>query len=113
MARKNKLLEAPPQPVALSLRALGENLRQSRLRRNITIAQAGERIGTGPRAVMEAEKGNPATSIAVYAALLWIFNQLDQWDDVGAMANDTEGLALSSQRGRRRARQGKGRNHHL
>ncbi len=33
----------------------------------LTIKDVAEKIGAGPRAVMDAEKGKPSTSIAVYA----------------------------------------------
>ena len=108
MARRNKLLEAPPYPVEQALQRLGENLRVARLRRNMTIADAAERIGTGPRAVMDAEKGKAATGMVVYAALLWLYDQLDQLDEVADPSKDKEGLSLQSLRERQRARKGKG-----
>jgi DNA-binding XRE family transcriptional regulator len=70
MARKNTLTEAPPYAVEQSLKRLGENLRTARLRRNITIEEAAEKIGSGRRAVAAAENGKPSTSAAVYMALL-------------------------------------------
>ena len=57
MARKNKLLETPPYAVEQALKHLGANLRTARLRRNLTIQDVAEKIGTGPRAVGDAEKG--------------------------------------------------------
>lgn len=108
MSRRNKLLQAPPYPVEQVMRQLGENLRVARIRRNITIAEAGERIGTGPRAIMDAEKGKAATGMVVYAALLWLYDQIDQLGEVGAPSKDKEGLSLEAIRRRRRARQSKG-----
>lgn len=108
MARRNQLLQAPPYPVEQAIRQLGENLRLARIRRNMTIADAAERIGTGPRAVMDAEKGKASTGMVVFAALLWLYNQIDQLEDVGDPSNDIEGLSLASARERRRARKGKG-----
>ncbi len=108
MSRLNKLVQAPPFPVERTLLSLGEKLRRARLRRNMTVAQAGERIGTGPRAVMDAEKGKPSTGIIVYAALLWLYDLLGELDQVAEPFRDTEGLALESARARRRARQSKG-----
>ena len=88
MSRPNKLVLSPPFLVEQALRQLGENLRVARIRRNMTIADVAERIGTGPRAVMDAEKGKPATGIVVYAGLLWLYNQLDQLEAVGDPSRD-------------------------
>ncbi|MBX3072867.1 hypothetical protein KF728_12770 [Candidatus Obscuribacterales bacterium] len=108
MPRTNKLLQSPPYTVEHALRQLGENLRVARIRRNLTIADAAERIGTGPRAVMDAEKGKSSTGIVVYAALLWLYDQLYQLENIADPFKDKEGLALESGRQRRRVRKGKG-----
>jgi transcriptional regulator with XRE-family HTH domain len=105
MAR-NKLLESPPHSVEQALKRLGGNLRTARIRRKITIAAAAERIGTGARAVMDAEKGKPSTGIAVYAALLWLYDLLEPIDDLADPARDREGLSLEKTRAR--ARKGRG-----
>ena len=104
MTARNKLLTAPPYPVEQTLKRLGANLRTARLRRNLTIQDMAEKIGTGERAVADAEKGKPSTGIAVYAALLWALDLLDQLDLVATPERDQEGqtLALSRERGRAR-----------
>lgn len=78
--------------------SLGKRLRIIRLRRNMTIAEVAERIGTGPRAVMDAEKGKPSTSIVVYAALLWLYDQLSQLEEVADTLKDNQGLLFLSKR---------------
>jgi hypothetical protein len=40
-----------------------------------------EKIGTGKRAVADAEKGKPSTGIAVYTAMLWALDLIDQIAD--------------------------------
>lgn len=108
MTRRNKLLQSPPYPVEQTLRQLGEYLRVARIRRSLTIVDAAERIGTGPRAVMDAEKGKVSTGMVVYAALLWLYDQLDQLGEVADPAKDKEGLLLESANVRQRARKGRG-----
>ena len=108
MAARNKLHSAPPYQVEQSLRHLGANLRQARLRRNLTIEEVAKKIGTGLRAVMDAEKGKPSTGIVVYLALLWVFDLLGQVDQVADPATDKEGLALEAAKGRKRARKSRG-----
>ena len=104
MARKNILTSSPPYAVEQALKRLGTNLRTARLRRNLTIENVAEKIGTGLRAVMDAEKGKGSTSSAVYIALLWAYDLLDQMDEVADPAFDEEGLSLSMTKERARAR---------
>jgi transcriptional regulator with XRE-family HTH domain len=104
MAKKNTLLEAPPYAVEQALTRLGTNLRTARLRRNLTVEAVALKIGTGPRAVMDAEKGRPGTGAATYAALLWAYDLLGPVSELADPARDTEGLALERAHGRTRAR---------
>ncbi|MFT4102517.1 MAG: helix-turn-helix domain-containing protein [Burkholderiaceae bacterium] len=104
MTARNKLLAAPPYAVEKTLGELGANLRTARLRRNLTIGEMAEKIGTGVRAVADAEKGKPSTGIAVYAALLWALGLLDQLDVVASPERDEEGQMLALARERLRAR---------
>ena len=108
MTAKNILLVAPPYAVDQALKRLGANLRTARLRRNLTIERVAEKIGTGPRPVSDAEKGKPSTSAAVYIALLWAYDLLDQMGDVADPESDKQGLALSLGQERTRAREKKG-----
>ena len=105
MTAKNTLIVAPPYPVEQALKRLGANLRTARLRRNLTIEDVAEKIGTGPRPVSDAERGKPSTSVAVYIALLWAYDLLEHMSDVANPAFDEEGLALSLSRERSRARE--------
>lgn len=104
MMARNKLLAAPPYPVEQTLKRLGANLRIARIRRNLTIEDMAEKIGTGVRAVSDAEHGKASTGIAVYTALLWALDLLDQMDDVAAPEKDEQGQALALSRERARAR---------
>ncbi len=106
MVARNKLLTAPPYPVEQTLKRLGADLRTARLRRNLTIEDMAQRIGTGVRAVADAEKGKPSTGVAIYMALLWALDLLGQMDDVGAPEKDSEGLALAAPRERARPKAG-------
>ena len=109
MSMINDLLTAPPYAVESTLKQLGANLRTARLRRKLTIEEVAARIGTGYRAVANAEKGHPTTGIAVYIALLWVYNLLPQMHAVADPSNDIEGetLALSREPIRTRHRREK------
>jgi transcriptional regulator with XRE-family HTH domain len=96
MVARNKLQTAPPFPVEHALKRLGANLRTARIRRNLTIEDAADRIGTGPRAVMDAEKGKVSTGIVVYSGLLWLYDLLQPFEDLADPTKDKEGLALQA-----------------
>ena len=104
MAARNTLTQAPPFAVEDALKTLGAHLRIARLRRKLTINEIGQKIGVGPRAVMDAEKGKPSTAAAVYVGLLWALNLLDHLTDVASPTKDDEGLALSLPRENARSR---------
>jgi transcriptional regulator with XRE-family HTH domain len=104
MTARNKLLTAPPYPVEQTLQRLGAHLRTARLRRNLTLEDVAEKIGAGKRTIADAEKGKPSTGVAVYAAMLWALDLLDQLDLVAAPEKDEEGQTLALARERARAR---------
>lgn len=104
MVAKNLLSQTPPFPVEQTLKRLGANLRTARLRRNLTIKEVADKIGTGPRAVADAEKGKPSTGIVVYSALLWAYDLLEPMDALADPARDEEGMSLELSSGRIRAR---------
>lgn len=103
MTAKNTLTQSPPYAVEQAIKRLGANLRTARLRRNLTIEDVAEKIGTGPRAVSDAEQGKITTSIAVYMALLWAYDLLGATEVLADPSRDVEGLALASRRERARA----------
>ena len=108
MAARNNLLTAPPYPVEQALKKVGHNLRLARLRRKLTIEEAAQKIGTGIRAVRDAENGKPSTGIAVYTALLWLYDLLQPFEDLADPLKDKEGLALAADKEPRRARKSGG-----
>jgi transcriptional regulator with XRE-family HTH domain len=108
MVARNKLLIAPPYKVEQALNKVGRNLRLARLRRTLTIEEVAEKIGTGTRAVRDAENGKASTGIGVYTALLWLYDLLQPFEDLADPLKDTEGLALAEAKGNQRARKSGG-----
>jgi transcriptional regulator with XRE-family HTH domain len=104
MVARNNLLEAPPYAVEQALKKVGRNLRLARLRRKQTIQEVARRIGTGPRAIRDAESGKASTGVAVYAALLWAYDLLDPLEKLADPLTDKEGLALAAAKEGKRAR---------
>jgi transcriptional regulator with XRE-family HTH domain len=99
---KTTLLGSPPYPVEEALRRLGSNLRTARLARNLKLDQVAGKIGTGTRAVADAEKGRPGTAAAVYLALLWTYDLLGPVSQLADPATDGVGLASAARRQRAR-----------
>lgn len=104
MARNPKLFAAPPYAVEQRLVRLGHDLRTARLRRRLTMADVAEKIGTGVRAVADAEKGKISTAAGIYIALLWVYDLMEPMDSVADPAHDREGLRLAQSREAKRAR---------
>jgi transcriptional regulator with XRE-family HTH domain len=108
MVARNQLLTAPPYSVGQALKKLGQNLRLARIRRKQTIQEVAEKIGTGSRSVRDAESGKASTSIAVYTALLWLYDLLQSFEELADPLKDEEGLAFASAKENQRARKSRG-----
>src|SRR5579871_1845698 len=102
MARKNSLGASPPLLVETALRELGGRLRAARLARNLTLDSVAAKIGTGRRPVADAERGKPGVGAAVYVALLWAYDLLNDLKLVADPARDV--VAQTLLRDRQRAR---------
>ena len=102
MAARNALMKAVPYQVERSLKKLGADLKTARLRRNLTIQEVAQKIGTSRFVVADAEKGKPSTGIAIYAAMLWVYGLIDCLADIADPSMDAEGTTLSLPRGRAR-----------
>jgi transcriptional regulator with XRE-family HTH domain len=104
MTARNQLIMTPPYPVEQALKMVGNNLRMARVRRKLTIEEVAEKVGTGRRAVMDAERGKASTGIAVYAALLWVYDLLAPFEELADPLKDEAGIALASRNEKQRAR---------
>src|ERR1700722_16747464 len=100
MSKRNLLYSAPPFVIEQSLKKLGGRLKTARLRRNLTLDAAAEKIGTGIRAVRDAESGRASASIGTYWALLWAYDLLGAAENLASSASDIEGSALETRRTR-------------
>jgi transcriptional regulator with XRE-family HTH domain len=98
MTKRNTVHIAPPFALEQSLKKLGARLRTARLRRSLTLAEAGAKIGTGIRAVRDAENGRATASIGTYWALLWAYDLLGPAEDLADPVKDIEGSALETRR---------------
>ena len=108
MVAQNQLLKAPPFPVEQALSRLGFGLRTARVRRNLTIQEVADKIGTGPRAIRDAERGKVSTGIGVYVALLWAYDLLSPLSEIANPTQDEQGLTLAMAGEKIRARKSAG-----
>ena len=108
MTQQNLISLSPPYAVEEAVRTLGRNLRTARIRRSITMAEAASRIGTGVRAVRDAEHGKTTTGVAVYFALMWLYGLLPGMDGLAGPDADIEGKRLAELREPKRATLRKG-----
>lgn len=104
MASQNMLLQAPPYMVKKAIQMLGVNLKKARIRRGLTLKNVAEKIGTGVKAVGDAEKGKISTSIAVFTALLWVYDLIQPMDSLANPLLDKVGLKLSELKSPKRVR---------
>ena len=67
------------------MQIVGEQIRLSRLRRNLSIAPIAERATCSELTVMRVEKGTPTVAIGIYLRILYAL-QLDE--DILSLAKD-------------------------
>lgn len=70
------------------LEEMGEQIKLARLRRNLTAELVAERANISRVSLFEVEKGSPAVSIGIYAAVLHALNNMDE--DLLLVAKDDE-----------------------
>lgn len=73
--------------LAALLRALGENIRLARLRRNLSATMLAERAGMTRMTLHAIEKGEPTASLGAYANVLF---SLGLENDLSQIAKDDE-----------------------
>ncbi len=104
MAQKNILYETPPYLVENSISLLAQNLKTARLRRNLTIKEVAEKIGTGVKVIHDAEQGKATTSIVVYFALLWAYDLLKNTENLANPLEDEVGMRLMESKAPKRSK---------
>ncbi len=100
MPSKTKL----PIPVMKALRKLGQDLSDARRRRRITMALMAERAGISRATLWKIEKGNPATAMHGYAAVLFVLGMTERLKDLVDASYDLVGRALEEERLPKRVR---------
>lgn len=104
MPRSSKAHAVVSDAALGALRALGERLKEARLRRNWTQEQTARKAGLSESSIKKVEAGSPRIMVAAYLSLLDVFGAPTAFDAVLAPGEDTLGEALGRSALRRRAR---------
>lgn len=87
-----------PGPVARTLRKLGHDIRDARLRRRIPVLILAERASIGRATLNRIEKGDPNASMGNYATVLFVLGMLERLADIADSRHDSVGLELEEER---------------
>jgi transcriptional regulator with XRE-family HTH domain len=85
-------------PVKRALNKLGGDIRDARRRRRIPMALLAERARVSRTTLTKVEKGDPGTSMGVYATVLFVLGMTERLADVADPRHDSVGLALEEER---------------
>jgi hypothetical protein len=86
-----------PLPALRALRKLGGDIRDARRRRRIPVAILAERASISRMTLNRIEKGDPATSLGNYAAVLFSLGMIERLGDVADPRHDSVGLDLEAE----------------
>jgi DNA-binding XRE family transcriptional regulator len=89
---KNTMGTKLPRKLEQKMQIVGEQIKQARLRRNLSVAQVAERATCSPLTVSRIEKGAPTVSIGIYLRVLYAL-QLEE-DILWLAKEDKMGKAL-------------------
>ena len=93
-----------PPPAALrALRTLGGDVREARLRRDLSMALVAERAFTSRSTLQRVERGDPTVGIGIYAAVLHVLGLADRLAAVADPGADELGRLLDTARLPKRA----------
>jgi transcriptional regulator with XRE-family HTH domain len=87
-----------------ALERLGQDLRNARLRRGITVADLAVRAGTSLSSIARLERGDPGVAIGTLADVLVVLGLLEELAGLVDIRKDDLGLALTVKHGPQRGR---------
>lgn len=87
-----------PIPVQRTLRKLGRDIRDARLRRRIPAAVLAERASISRSTLHKLEKGEPGVAIGIVATVLFALGMNERLAEVADIRYDERGLAMDEER---------------
>ncbi|GHS95848.1 hypothetical protein AGMMS50276_12980 [Synergistales bacterium] len=94
-------------PAIMALRKLGQDIKNARLRRRISVALMAERANVSTKRLHKIEIGDPTVSIGGYASVLFVLGFVDRLRNLVDVTNDATGLMLEEERLPKRIRKKK------
>ena len=96
-----------PIPVNRTLKKLGSDIKEARIRRRITAEMMIQRAGITRPTLAKVEKGDPMTSMGIYAKVLFVLGLSDKLEDIADIRFDRIGLVLDVEKLPKRPRKTK------
>jgi len=90
--------------VRRSLTKFGRDIRAARIRRRLTVRMMAERVGVALETYRRVERGDPGTSVATYASVLFVLGFGTPLAEVADVTRDQQGQMLDDARLPKRVR---------
>ena len=90
----NNIDDTLPLPVRRSLKKLGSDIRDARLRRRIRASTLAERALISRTTYHKIERGDPGVSMGMYATVLFVLGRHEGISDLADRRHDEMGLDL-------------------
>ena len=87
----------PPAAARRTLRELGADIREARLRRRLTMSIIAERAFTSRATLQRIEQGDPRVGMGIYASVLHALGLLEGLRRTAHVSRDEVGQALAAE----------------
>lgn len=94
---KQKSPYALPIPVQRTLRKFGQDLRNARKRRRLTMSLVAERASISRSTLSKVENGNSGVSLGIYASVLFALGLLKHLEELADADKDVQGRLLEEE----------------
>jgi len=86
----------PPNKVRRALRTLGNDIRDARKRRSLSMETVADRAFTSRKTLQRIEQGDHGVSVGIYASVLNALGLLDRLAALADPVNDEVGMGLAN-----------------
>ena len=95
---RSSIKDSLPPRLGRSLAKLGQDIRDARRKRHLTVEMMVERTGVSKATYLKVEKGDPSVSMGTYATVLFILGMSERLADVADSRHDSIGRELDEER---------------
>ena len=86
-----------PIPVNKALKTLGQNIKEARIKRRLTLELVAERAGISYLSLLNVEKGSATVSMGIYAKVLFVLGLVENLYEIANPDKDEVGKVLESE----------------